>query len=168
MGENRQAAGEAIEIESDRRFQERLWTLQRVCWLVMFGLVCAALLGATGAGGSLAAGKTSGMGASVEYPRIARWQRAERVEISLAPSAMSESQLLLGRGFLDSFSVSSMTPQPKATQARSDGVLLTFGKSPGAPGTVSIMVRPEKPSLPKEMHLTIDGARLSFTSIVLP
>lgn len=168
MDKNGEAARGAIEIESDRRFQERLWTLQRVGWLLMLGLVCAALLGATGAGGSIAMGKTSGTGASVEYPRIARWQRTERVRISLRPSVKSESRLLLGPGFLDSFSISSMTPQPKSTQARGDGVLLTFDRRPGAPGSLSIMVRPEKPSLPNEMHLTIDGTPFSFTSIVLP
>lgn len=163
-----QAQAEGLEIRIDHRFQERLWTVQRAAWVGMMLFTAAALFGATGGGGALAMGRVAADGAAIEYPRIGRWQRSEQISITLPPSAGSESRILLDAGLLDAYSVSSVTPAPKSARATPGGVQLVVERTPGAAGTVSLSVRPERPMPPRAMQVRVDGTPLNFTAVVLP
>lgn len=70
-----------FEVEEDRTFQERFWTAQRFAWSAMGLFIVAALAGATGSGGPLADAVAETPGGTIEYPRIARWQAAERMTV---------------------------------------------------------------------------------------
>ena len=100
-GRGRVRLANAGQIREERGFQEKLWTAQSIGWVLMLLFVIAALLGATGSGGPLSMARAQSGQATVDYPRIARWQASTQMIVTLAPSATGQADLYLPQSLLD-------------------------------------------------------------------
>ena len=159
----------ASVIGADRRFQERLWFWERVGWAAMALLVLAALAGLTGTRGPAASGTVEAGGATIEYPRISRWQSADSLGVEFAVEAGGAVQVLLPGAFTDVFSIQSVTPQPSKVTATANGQLFEFELAPEpGPKKATFAVRAERPAFPVPTRGEVGGAPFAFSFTVLP
>ena len=164
----KQATG--LQVEEDRPWQERFWTAQRVAWALMALLVLAALLGATGRGGLIASASARSAGATVEYPRISRWQSDEQLVVRLPASAAGEVGVELSKAFTERFMVESVQPQPSQVEAAGTGRRYSFDVAPGGgEKTIVFMVRSDHPFFERSVEARIgDAPPTAMTMTVLP
>lgn len=59
---------EAIEVDTDRDFQERFWVIVRVGWVAMALLCLSAVFGLTGSGGPYSSQTIQAGGARIDLP----------------------------------------------------------------------------------------------------
>lgn len=157
----------SLELETDRRFQERFWVFQRIGWVAMLLLVAAALAGLAGTSGAASSGRVEAGGATIDYPRIARWQTADTMTIEFSGSGLA--QVRLPAAFADAFSIENVTPQPAKVVATPDGPLFEFDLGGGeGPKKVNFAVRADRPSLPRRARGEVAGEPYEFSFTVLP
>ena len=164
------AIKDGLEVNEDRAWQERFWTVQRFAWVVMTLILVAALLGATGKGGPLASASERSPAGTIDYPRITRWQSSDQVAVRLPASASGEVDVELSPEFAETFTIESIEPEPSQVQATAEGDLFTFDVGNGA-GEKEIVfnVRAQKPLLYRSVKARIgNGPRQPLALTVLP
>lgn len=158
-----------LELDEDRAFQERFWSVQRVAWLVFAAFLAAALLGLTGSGGPLSRAMLDTGAGSIDYPRVARWDTEDELRIRFA-GTRDGGALTFTPDFRDLFAIEGFQPAPVDEAATQDGqrVIFDLGNGAGAREVV-VAVRPLRPALGARVHLRIDdGAPLALSTTVLP
>ena len=159
----------ALEVNEDRAWQEKFWSAQRVAWVVMALIILAALAGLTGKGGPLASTMVNLETATIEYPRITRWQSDEQVTVRLAPSAPEKVELLLSREFVKLFSINSIEPEPDKVKATAIGHHFTFETTGTGERVIALNVRAVHPVIAQPVSAAVGNShsgRLTIT--VLP
>lgn len=158
-----------LDVETDRSFQEKFWIAERIGWLLMALLVATAAVGLTGRGGPFAHRTVTVGDASIEYPRISRWQSADDVSVTFPASARGKAQVLLPSAFTNVFSIESAAPQPTQVVATPDGLRFTFdiGDSPGAK-KVAFNVRASRPAWWTSGQARIGNGSTELGFLVLP
>lgn len=162
------AAQSSLEVNDDPSFQRRFWIAQRISWLVFVAILGVAMLGLTGMGGPLSRAQAEAPAANVDYPRIARWQTNEQIRIHLAPSSLSEAELVLSPDFLTYFELRHTTPMPSRAATTAAGVALGFDRAPNEEAELVLHVRPKKTSWMKRHPLTIDESAATLAILVMP
>ncbi len=106
-----EAAGPKVDVETDRKFQERFWIAVRIGWVAMAAILIAAIMGFTGSGGSYSGQRLSAGEATVEIPAVSRWAASDTMTIKTrAPD--KRTTVLVPAGFGDVFSLEAINPQP--------------------------------------------------------
>lgn len=157
-----------LQVNSDRRFQECFWKLERLAWVGLGLFILAAVIGLTGKGGYFAQARVGAGNVEISYPRIARWQAPERLTIDL--EASGPTRVILSQGFLSAFSVDSVTPQPLRVIAMPEGQQFEFALAPES-GSKSIRfdVSPSQVSLLTDASIRVGEAPpIPFSFLVLP
>lgn len=168
MAEN-QKQRRGLQVEEDRPWQETLWTAQRVGWAIMALLIVAALIGITGKGGPVASASASVAGATIEYPRITRWQSQDQLVVRLPPSASGEAEVELSRAFGDLFTVESVQPEPSKVEATGTGYRYAFDVRGGGEKLVRFNIKANRPVLWRAVEASIgDAPPARLGVIVLP
>ena len=159
-----------VESEADRRFQKRFWLFQRFAWAGMVLVLVAALAGLTGKGGPLSRTTVSDAQASVTYPRVARWESADDIQIELSPAISGRAEIDIGDEFARIFQVEDIHPQPSRSFATGTGQRLVFDLGePAGPRTITLHVRPLHPSVSAAPSVRINGGEaLVMSPVVLP
>jgi hypothetical protein len=154
---------DGLQLEEDRRLQERLWTAERVAHVVFALLVAAGLAGALGAGGPLASGTREIEGGEVDHPRILRWETSEDIVVRLDDPAAP--RLVLEGPVPETLRLDAVEPQPVRATASPEGLALDF-----EPGTrlAALRVVPARPGLVGLGIAIGDGSAARFTLLVLP
>ncbi len=162
-------ASRSIDIETDRRFQERFWRFERVAWGLMALLVLAALAGFTGKGGPFAHAEAAAGAARIDYPQIARWQTADSLTVEFGPDASGRAEVLLPSQFTDTFAIESVDPQPAEVLATPEGMLFRFDLQGRGRQSANFAVRAGNPSWWTSGDLRLgDGSRATLGFLVLP
>lgn len=157
---------DGLQLDENRRYQERLWAAERWAWGVFVAITLAAALGLTGAGGPLSRTLIAVAGGEVDAPRIARWQAANDLKVRFASDG-SERRLLLSPQFLHSFQIESMQPQPQRVTTSSSGQTIHFAASSG-PAEAVLHLRPQSPGLVR-YRVAVDGsAPAELSTLILP
>lgn len=157
---------DGLQLEDHRRYQERLWTVERAAWIVFILITVAAALGATGAGGPISRQLAATEGDRMDYPRVARWQASDDLTVEFAARAGPRS-LRLSPEFARSFQVESVQPTPERVEATPEGQVMHFAAADGA-AQVVIHLRPQSPGLVR-WHASLDGgAALELWTLILP
>lgn len=124
-----------LDLEEDLTLQRREWRWQRVGWVVLFGIVGAALLGVFGDGPLSYAQAVSGVNGpagapalSVDYQRFTRVGSSTRIAIRLAgpPPEKGDLELEVERRFYDHAQIERITPEPDRVVLGSKKVALVF------------------------------------------
>jgi hypothetical protein len=159
----------ALDLDSDRSFQERWWKVERIGWSVMFLVILAALTGLTGRGGPFATAEVRAGAAEITYPRVARWQTAAELSVRFPAATGEKGTILLPSDFVSSFSVESVSPQPSKVVASADGMLYEFDLEAGAGSkSAEFALRAVHPSFWRTVHSTADEAPERMSFIILP
>lgn len=159
-----------IELDEDRRFQNRFWIFERIAWAVMAAIVLVALLGFTGQGGPFARARAEGPGGAVDYPRVARWETGDEIEIMLPPVTTGRVTIAIDRQFSKLFQVEDVQPMPSESVATPQGQEMSFdlGDAPGD-RTITVHIRAMHPKLVNRLRVRIgDSPELTLTPVVLP
>ena len=160
----------SIEVDADPAFQEGFWKFQRVAWVVMALIILAALFGATGSGGPLAHAQVEGPAGRIDYPRIARWQAADQMKVTVPPTATGSATLELDAAFTQTFSIEDIEPQPRSSLATATGHRFEFELG-DAPGEKSIIfhLRADRPAWPTGLRARLGEAPpMTLRMTVLP
>jgi len=153
-------------INDHPRFQRVFWRVQRVAWVVLGGLLIAAMVGLTGGSGPFAAEVIDEGDLRLTYPTIVRANAPGQVRIEVT-SPRSATLVHLDRAFLETFEVRSVTPAPEATLATGDGVAYRVLVSGTGRKTVQIEVSAQRTgrAFPS---VTVDGRLAMLSVLVLP
>lgn len=151
-----------MEVNANIEFQRRAWVAQRVGWLVIAAIIVAALLGIFG-GGPLSRAAVEGDGLRLEYERFARLQQPTRLRLALSKTAPSE--VALKRGYLESFRIEQITPEPCEIEASGEWLVYRFSGS----GTSAVIFH----LMPEEFGSAAGAARadgnpLAFRQFIYP
>ena len=130
------AVGSSIDVETDRKFQERFWVAVRIGWVAMVAILLAAVMGFTGSGGSYSGQRLSAGEATVKIPAFSRWAASDTMTIT-AKSPTKQTTVLVPPSFGDIFSLESINPQPQSVSAGPQGEEFVFALKPGG-GEISI------------------------------
>lgn len=139
------AVGSSIDVETDRKFQERFWIAVRIGWVAMAAILLAALLGFTGSGGSYSGQRLSAGEATVEIPAVSRWAASDTMTIKIRAPA-KRTTVLVPAGFGDVFSLEAINPQPQSVSAGPQGDEFVFELKPGEGETsIEFSLRASRP-----------------------
>lgn len=160
---------QGLEVDSDRAFQEKFWVVERVGWVLMFLVVVAALAGFTGVTGAASSGRAEAAGATIDHPRISRWQTGDTLAVEFADSAAGKVEVLIPREFTKVFAIEGVTPEPSKVTATPDGQLFEFdlAADPGKK-TADFAVRAQRPALPTRARGAVAGEPFAMQFTVLP
>lgn len=159
-----------IELDEDRPFQERFWSFQRIAWVVMGLIVAAALAGLTGAGGLLSRAEATAPGATLDYPRVTRWQASDDMRLTLAPRGADQATIMIGASFFDIFEIEEIHPAPAESGATASGQRLVFdlGEASGE-REIIFHIRATAPALTATYQVRVDdGPAMRLSPVVLP
>ncbi|NDW32747.1 hypothetical protein [Salipiger sp. PrR007] len=131
---------DGLQIDEKRRLQSRLWSLQRLGWLVFGVVVALALLGLTGSGGPLQKQVIEFTQAQVEMPRVSRWEGADAVKLTFH-TASDTPEFTLNQAFMDHFKIERIQPEPVSSTLVTDGERFRFEAAGDAPHAVKVEMR---------------------------
>ncbi|PIW55253.1 MAG: hypothetical protein COW16_06825 [Sphingomonadales bacterium CG12_big_fil_rev_8_21_14_0_65_65_10] len=134
----------SIDVEADRRFQEGFWIAVRIGWMVMAGVLLAAIMGFTGSGGSYSAQRLSAGEATIKIPAVSRWATSDTMTITVR-APIERTTVLVPAGFGDVFSLESINPQPQSVSAGPDGDEFVFELRPGGKTSIEFSLRASRP-----------------------
>lgn len=152
---------------SDQRFQERFWRLQRIAWSSFGAVLVFALLGFSGQGGVFARTETRSGSSTLDYPRVSRVEADDDYNFRVT-SADDRAELAIGARFLEVFDIIFFSPQPTESAAEVGGARFAFAVAPDASSTILMRVRPRRPALAAHGDFVLDGRRLDARPAVLP
>jgi hypothetical protein len=157
---------DGLQIEEDRGFQERFWTIERWAWAVFGLIILLALTGLAGGGGFLAHSTMQMEAGQVDYPRVARWEAADEITVVFA-SDNPEHRLTISPQFSKYFQIEDIQPLPDSTLISPAGETMMF-KAEGGPTQVVLHLRAQRPGL-ASYDLSLDGGSpVGATTVVLP
>lgn len=156
-----------LDLEDDPDFQRRFWIVERWAWAGYALLIAAALLGFTGSGGVFARATAETPYASVDYPRVSRWQAADHMRIHLSGAVGQEAQIALDRRFLELFEVTGVQPQPERAAATARGTQYTFAVGPGG-GAVNFHIRATRPAFSGDIGVWVEDSETRMRPLILP
>lgn len=160
---------DGLQLSEHRRFQERFWKLERVAWIAFAVVTVSALLGLTGAGGPLATASIENRDALISYPRVARWETADELQIALQPRVgAAERRVMLAPEFAKSFQLEDVQPQPSKSIVSDLGQILVFDNPDTQGGQITMHIRAQSVGR-RSFTITIDGGMPNaLTTYVLP
>lgn len=160
-----------LEIDEDPGFQNATWRVERLAWALAALLLAAALLGAFGHGPLSRAQATTPDGRLVvDYPRVARLDAPDAIELRLRPSRSDRATVEIDGEFSRYFVVERAQPEPLAQSAHRAGMTLAFETPPAAHEQVVVLhLRPRRPSFPARATIGLRGAApVEIATVVFP
>ncbi len=158
---------DGLQLDEDRRFQEKIWTAERVAHAAFGIIVLAGLAGLAGSAGPLAGATLHGEAGSVEYARIARFDAAASVTI-LFSTARPDHRVRIAGPFPDRVLIESVQPQPVRTVAGTDAITFEFAAEAAEPAFATLWLRPTTPGVSGLTIAIDDAAPIAATVVVLP
>lgn len=157
---------DGLQLEEMRDRQRRFWRVQRIAWWGFGVIMVVAILGMTGSGGILHKQTIAFAGATVEIPRVSRWEGSDEVSITFHDPADSH-QVQLSQPFFDRFSVERIQPEPDSNPLLTGGQAMVFPAAGPPPHHLRIDVRAIHFGLTR-FDMTIGAETRPVTLIVLP
>lgn len=102
---------DGLQMQEYRDRQRRYWRIQRMGWWGFGAIMLLAILGLTGSGGVFQTQTLRFADATVEVPRVSRWEGTDGVSIVFAKSE-ARHEVRIGQPFFDRFSIRRIQPEP--------------------------------------------------------
>lgn len=110
-------------------YEHKLWTVERVSWVIMLLLVLGALAGLFGTGAiSTQLLHDSNGKLTVDYDRFARYQTQSVLKFYVSPQAAQNGkiQIALYRDYLDDINIQQVNRQPDSVELDQDKVTYSY------------------------------------------
>lgn len=131
---------DGLQLDEQRRRQERYWCIQRLAWWTFGAIVLLAALGLTGSGGVFHTQRIGFETATVELPRVTRWEGSDELAITFHdPAALH--QIRITQPFFDRFSIERIQPEPLETVLLPGAQSMVFPSAGDPPHHVGIDLR---------------------------
>lgn len=157
---------DGLQLAERPRLQSVIWIVQRLVWILSFGLVVIALSGLTGRGGRWAERVEVGPTGTLDYPHVTRRLASDMLAVRFT-KAGDGHVLGLSDEFLSLFEVQIITPRPLREVASPGGTTLHFPASGPPPHGVTLTIRARE-SGRLETALSLDGAATPLSLTILP
>jgi hypothetical protein len=161
---SRQTGG-GLEIEQDLPFQQRVWTTQRIGWIVMAVLVIAASVGLFGTG-PVSNSSVASPGLEVEYERFGRLQQPTTIRFRVDADTNETAKIFVGRKYLESVQVEQITPEPDKVEAAAQWFIYSFTRQ--GPTAVTFHVRPDEFGVLSGEARLAQGETIAFWQLIYP
>ncbi len=164
MAELQKVSG--LQVNQDPPFQERMWKVQTVIWIVVVVALGAAALGVFGGSGPLERStRQFADGAIVSFDRFARLGAPTSLEIELRRGEGARN-VAIARSWLDDHRVDAILPQPESVTALPDRYVFTFAVK--ASGGTRLELTPRQVGRQRAVVWGPDGTATQFTQVVYP
>lgn len=157
---------DGLQLDEPRERQRRYWRVQRIAWWAFGGVMLLAILGLTGSGGMFHKQTVDFAAASVEIPRVTRWEGSDDLSITFREPGDSH-EITMSQPFFDRFMIERIQPEPDRTVLRPAAQAMTFPAADAPPHEVKFDIR--------AMHfgwtgfdMTIAGETRRINLVVLP
>jgi hypothetical protein len=164
MSTGSEAARDLDGYEEDLPFQRRFWRAERIAWGLYAALILASLSGLTGSGGMFARSQIELATATIDFPRVSRWQTPTTVSIHL--HGADPSLVLLEEAFLELFEIKTVVPAPLSARATPAGVFYTFDAMKD--GVVRFDIQARRPAFFADASFWIGEEKASVRPVILP
>jgi len=156
-------------VAEDIQLQRKVWRFERIGWYVLLGVVILTLLGLFSRGPLSSLEATSAQGdLTVEYERFHRGGGANSMIIRAHGKPGQTLSLVIGRAMLEGFSIDSIQPQPVASTATSDGLVLTLSADRSGEATLYLSWRSSGIGLFKSQISIVGGGSAAVTQFIYP
>lgn len=155
---------DGLQLDENRAFQERFWTIQRVAWGFYLLAILLALLGATGRSGPFAQGHARIGTAQITWPRITRRGTPDTLTVLLGAGTAPE--LTIGAELATVFQIESILPHP-AMESGGTPLRFAFFPDPNAPYHIAFALRAQQSGLVR-YAIGIGADSVTVTTLVLP
>jgi hypothetical protein len=162
---------ESLEVAEDLSYQEKEWTVERVGWILMAGLVLLALVGLFGDGPVSSAIRRSQEGFQISYERFDRQMKSSQISLQLPAEAVQEGQIKfwIDRQYLEGVQIEDISPEPESVEVSGERLVYTVQVTDvGQPVTVKLDVRLQKSGLVEGKAGLEGGDPVSFSQFVFP
>lgn len=157
---------DGLQLQEHRARQRRYWRIQRVAWWGFAAIMLAAVLGLTGNGGLFHKQTIRFAHATVEIPRVSRWDGSDAMTITFAASS-DRPQITITQPFFDRFSVERIQPEAAQTLLTQGAQSMTFAATGPAPYRVTVDLRAASFGWTR-FAVTVAGETRAVDLIVLP
>lgn len=155
-----------LQVNENQTFQTWFWGAQRIAWVLLGGLIAAALLGLTGVSGPYAQRVVENAFFSVDYPAITRRQTESVLDFTVT-SDQPATTLHFDKTFQRTFTIMSMTPPPTDAFATDTGVAYRFALAGQGAKTLRIVVMTNRSGV-VDYTVLVDGRTALLSSVILP
>ena len=157
---------DGLQLDEHRDRQERYWRMQRVAWAGFGVIMLLAVLGLTGSGGVFQT-RSIGFGtATVELPRVTRWEGSDELSVTFHDAA-DRHEIRIAQPFFDRFSIERIQPEPLDNVLLPGAQSLVFPAAGDPPHQVKIDLRAGHFGW-TAFDMTIGGQTRRLSLIVLP
>lgn len=170
MEDRPQATSQArsLELEVDMAQQQLEWRLQRIAWVVFYGLLAAIVLGLLGQGPLSEARVGSARDPlHMDYQRFLRHRTPDTLHVTLMPSGDTAS-LLIEREYVKRAGLQTVTPQPLRTLSEDGALVFIFAARAGMPVEVELDIRAERVGTLAGWIAVPGRDKLRFSQFVYP
>ncbi|MPY69268.1 MAG: hypothetical protein GEU92_04190 [Alphaproteobacteria bacterium] len=156
-------------VSEDMGFQTAEWTVERIAWGALFGLVVLACLGLFSVGPLSSTTIRDGTGRlQAELDRFYRNGATENMRLRVEAGPGDETRILLGAAFLDAFTVEAMQPEPSESRSVPGGLELLFRRGENAPLSVYLSLRPDAIGFTRSEIGLAGGGKVALGQFIYP
>ncbi|HXH06764.1 MAG TPA: hypothetical protein VNI83_09250 [Vicinamibacterales bacterium] len=160
-----------LVLDEDLAFQRRVWTIQRIGWVVLALLVVAGAFGLFG-GGPISRASTGDPAGrlAVEYERFCRREATTTLTVRLREPRAPEgaASVVFAPAYLDAIAIEQVVPPPEGSEIRPDGVVFRFRPPPNdMPMVVIFFLRVRRAGIVFG-RLSSAGSSVTFRQLVYP
>lgn len=161
-----------LDISEDYSFEQRVWKIQRIGWVIMVVAIVFGLLGLLGGPGPLSIA-TIGSDASplqVQFLRFLHELQPTNLVITVNPPDNAESiELFIDLDYLEHMEIMTIVPEPDTVTAASDRIIYEFPlQTPGESTTITFRLNPERFGFFNARVGLQGGLEYGFTQLIYP
>lgn len=157
---------DGLQLEERRQRQRRYWQIQRIAWWGFGVVMLVAVLGLTGSGGIFHKQTIEFAAASVEIPRVSRWEGSDSFSVTFRNPGDSH-ELIITQPFFDRFTIERIQPEPDQTLLQPGAQSMTFPARDAPPHQVEFGIRAMRFGW-TSFDMTIAGETRRINLLVLP
>ncbi len=134
-------------VREDLRFQQAMWCVERMGWLLMAALVAAAMAGLLGGPTTRRETRDGSGRVQVAYQHFQRHLDPTAMRVKIDTQGQALFELAIAREIAQALEIRSIVPAPIETQAHDGGLLMKFAASPDnkMPAEIVIVGIPDRP-----------------------